>query len=484
MHLLFYLTWRLHNDPNPSECRSFLLECVSSLATTTTTPIPSDSSSSLGDVIIQVELSCIQPRGKWILSLCKHGLTLKQQQSQSASNKQESSFLSVPATALYQPSLLSSSRRIIIFPKPEQCKSPPKPYEEDEEDNYTKNSNKKIKKSSAELIRLVLIPLDPNTVVHNLTKPITQLCFPLPVGTTITNNKEPQESTTNSSLSEKQWIQQLCESFTIYNNNHKNTTTTTTNTKELISPPTIVDIPYPQIAVPSSTTNSTSAFFVSDGSKPILPSMPFVTCYSGVNSGWLFPLQEGLLFYKPPSFLPRELFHSIACGRGGGGNATRYVDLHLQFEQQQHKSKSKSNNMETVDFTNISREELVPLNQYIHHILTPAMEQDAKTNTTTNNDEDNNDTLLLNTTRAEEEDHDVHNTDTTKRRKAAIEAVQTTRQQIIAIGDTSRKNDTEFNEDDDDEDDEYSSASFEESGSNSSSGSDDTSSTNQTDSDS
>ena len=102
--------------------------------------------------------------------------------------------------------------------------------------------------------------------------------------------------------------------------------------------------------------------------------MPFVSCYLGVNDGVLYPLEEGLLFYKPPKFLPRSNLHSIACGRGGGGgdSSSRYVDMVVQC--------SKDNDTETVEFTNIQREENTVLNSYIHDVLVPAMTKDASGN--------------------------------------------------------------------------------------------------------
>jgi len=99
--------------------------------------------------------------------------------------------------------------------------------------------------------------------------------------------------------------------------------------------------------------------------------MPFVSCYLGVNDGVLYPLQEGLLFFKPTRFLPRSALHSIACGRGGG-DASRYVDMVVQCNSKD------SDQTETVEFTNIQREENSVLNSYIHDVLVPAMKKDAK----------------------------------------------------------------------------------------------------------
>ena len=105
--------------------------------------------------------------------------------------------------------------------------------------------------------------------------------------------------------------------------------------------------------------------------------MPYVSCYLGVNDGVLYPLEEGLLFYKPPRFLPRSNLHSIACGRGGGGggggdSSSRYVDMVIQCQ------KEGEDEIDAIEFTNIQREETSVLNSYIHDVLIPAMTRDAK----------------------------------------------------------------------------------------------------------
>jgi len=98
----------------------------------------------------------------------------------------------------------------------------------------------------------------------------------------------------------------------------------------------------------------------------------FVQCYNRVNEGFLFPMVEGLLFFKPPMYLPRSRLVSIACGRGGsGGQATQYVDAVVVVENEVGEGE------ETIEFTNIRRDELGNLNSYISDVLTPAMQKDA-----------------------------------------------------------------------------------------------------------
>lgn len=73
---------------------------------------------------------------------------------------------------------------------------------------------------------------------------------------------------------------------------------------------------------------------------------------------------------RPPRFIPRSLLHSIACGRGSSSaNSSRYVDMVLQL-----------NDESTVEFSNILREELAVLNDYIHNVLIPAMNDDVQRN--------------------------------------------------------------------------------------------------------
>jgi hypothetical protein len=129
-----------------------------------------------------------------------------------------------------------------------------------------------------------------------------------------------------------------------------------------------------RVANPAAPTSSSmSTFwryqFVShqeQGTSTTTAGMPFVKCYAGVNDGVLYPLQEGLLFFKPPRLVPRSNLQAISCGRGGAGNASRYVDMILTLSDDS-----------TTEFTNIHRSELPLLREYIHGVLIPAMQKDA-----------------------------------------------------------------------------------------------------------
>ena len=71
-------------------------------------------------------------------------------------------------------------------------------------------------------------------------------------------------------------------------------------------------------------------------------------------------------------FIPRSSLASISCGRGPGGS--RFVDMMVQLDDDEEEGGKKSNNLE---FTNINRDELSKLNEYIHGTLIPAMQADA-----------------------------------------------------------------------------------------------------------
>ena len=102
-------------------------------------------------------------------------------------------------------------------------------------------------------------------------------------------------------------------------------------------------------------------------------------------SSLFLPCSKSVLLSRPLKFLPRSSLHSIACGRGAGGqNSSRYVDMTLEMA-----------NQEQTEFTNIQREELGVLNEYIHTVLIPAMKNDVRGNKNnkdeTSNEEDTED---------------------------------------------------------------------------------------------
>jgi hypothetical protein len=89
----------------------------------------------------------------------------------------------------------------------------------------------------------------------------------------------------------------------------------------------------------------------------------YIRCYKGVQEGHLFPLEQGILFFKPSVFIPSDQVASIAAGRGGSA-LTRYIDLKVpstissvadcfHFSVQIDTEDDK-----VYEFSNIEREEL------------------------------------------------------------------------------------------------------------------------------
>mmetsp|Transcript_4625 Transcript_4625/g.5673 ORF Transcript_4625/g.5673 Transcript_4625/m.5673 type:complete len:350 (+) Transcript_4625:136-1185(+) len=294
---------------------------------------------------------------------------------------------------------------VIMFPKREDCLKAPK----------------KSKDSSTEVIipgSTILLVL--KEAVAFRKKELTQICFQLPQHNSdsvqISDNEELHDHNFVDSF-EAQWENLFQSSFDV---------------KDVI-----------RVYNPKIHKVINSYHFQSDqgdaNTSIMQGGMPYVKCYSGVNDGVLFPLEEGLLFFKPPKFIHRSNLHSISCGRGSGGS--RYVDLVATLD-----NKSNETN-DSIEFTNIDREELQCLNDYIHNVLVKAMAKDA-------NDEDGeiSDTAMMNG------DSDT-NTKSRKRksqRAASVDARKATKVQIRSTvsNDQSEDDDDDFIKDDSEGEDE------------------------------
>lgn len=130
---------------------------------------------------------------------------------------------------------------------------------------------------------------------------------------------------------------------------------------------------------------------------------------------------------------------SIACGRGTGASS-RYVDMHVTLDDET-----------ALEFTNISREELSVLNQYIHSVLIPAMQRDG------NDDEDNSNvaTNALTKTEGAHQNSDEESDDSVEvvkvkggrpKRAAACDAAQQTKQHYMANNDDEDDEDSDEDE--------------------------------------
>ena len=61
-------------------------------------------------------------------------------------------------------------------------------------------------------------------------------------------------------------------------------------------------------------------------------SLNYFAILAGVQEGTLYLLKEGVLFFKPPMFIPSDEVASIMAGRGGSAQ-TRYIDLNVSEVQ-------------------------------------------------------------------------------------------------------------------------------------------------------
>ncbi|KAG7348213.1 histone chaperone Rttp106-like protein [Nitzschia inconspicua] len=293
------------------------------------------SAAGLGDPLLSqpIELSFITPRlGKYLVQFHQCGLS------------------AVKTTDTKQQFILESSNisHVLVFPKPEDCKLMTQPHLSQEA---------KQKKLSG---NLVLLQLRKEMLIQS--KPVSQLCLALPY--------DKKTGPTGPNVALQQEHEEEEDPTTLWSNILKHSLVASDKTS------------FAQIQ-PGVGFKS----FQPDNTSTTSGGMPFVKCYMGVNDGVLYPLEEGLLFYKPPKFVPRSDLVSIACGRGGAGggmSSSRYVDMVVQL----HSTSSP------LEFSNIQREENGVLNHYIHKVLIPAMQSDADKSGGDDCDDNNTDEVI------------------------------------------------------------------------------------------
>jgi len=262
----------------------------------------------------------------------------------------------------------SRVNRLIFFPKPEDCRK------------------------TSDVRNMVLVVLKEE--VKFKAKPQLQLCFQLPSDICPAGN----------------WIEFLCNVLHL--------------DKESVD-----IVPHPKLPKIDSYKFTS---FAEPNSSTTTAAMPFVHCYHGVHDGVLYPLESGLLFFKPPKFLPRSTLHSISCGRGS--NNSKYVDLVCDLDGA------------SCEFTSISRDEVSVLNEYIHGTLIPAMKRDINgVVSTINVKEENNDDM--------KGDDDNGQVKRRSKRKGIQEARAAIKSQLFNLPDESDDDDDDEEEDNDDDDD-------------------------------
>ncbi|KAL3783600.1 hypothetical protein HJC23_002104 [Cyclotella cryptica] len=273
---------------------------------------------------LQIEVSCTTPRGKFLLQLHQNGIVLAN-----------------PKKAEEQITIASSQvENVIWFRKEEEYKKL----------KQRQSSGKVNSKSLMVPGHMILICLNPSEETDGVkvifrNKQMNQVCLQLPAYFIEGGSGEKEKEC----FTEKEWWDGLI--------------------KALCSDNVSMIRVLANMDKPSYTSHGDSFTFQSEGasgSSTTTEGMPYVGCYHGLNDGALYPLRDGLLFFKPPLFVHRSKLASISCGRGSG-SASRYVDMAVELDSG-----------DLIEFTNIYREELVVLNDYIHKVLIPAMQVDAE----------------------------------------------------------------------------------------------------------
>jgi hypothetical protein len=188
------------------------------------------------------EISLVTPRaGKFQLTVHQKGLV-------AVKSNNEAIQMVIPQGCV---------THILLFPKPEDFK-------------VTGNSNSKKPPTSD----LVLMRLEPPVIFQN--KPVSQICIQLPwektqgaLGPAVKDKDETTSTSEEDATND--WLQLL--------------------TKSLGSQAVVSRI------VRQKGGNSFSSFQL-PGTSTTTAGMPFVKCYHGVQDGVLFPLEQGLLFFK------------------------------------------------------------------------------------------------------------------------------------------------------------------------------------------
>ena len=293
-----------------------------------------------------VEVSCINPRGKFLLYLDGNACVLTNPKL-----PQEQIRFSA-----------ANVEHVVWFRKPED-------YKKLKQLNSGGGGNGKMSNTKDVPGHMVLICLGEGIMFRN--KALKQVCLQLPSYPHPSTTKDESTDVTGTDevnnkivRTEKYWW-----------NTFSNTLLVNSAKGGIIRVPASMD-------KPEFLSNKNNFVFCSEGESgrtTTTEAMPYVGCYQGFNDGALFPLREGLLFFKPPMFVPRSKLTSISCGRGSGGS--RFVDMVAQLDADpaldEEEGKKSTKQSDTLEFTNIHRDELNGLNDYIHRTLIPAMQLDA-----------------------------------------------------------------------------------------------------------
>ncbi|CAJ1951974.1 unnamed protein product [Cylindrotheca closterium] len=172
------------------------------------------------------------------------------------------------------------------------------------------------------------------------------------------------------------------------------------------------------------------------GTSTTTSGMPFVSCNRGVQDGVLYPLKQGLLFFKPPRFLPVEDMQRVMFGRGAsaGQSSSRYIDLAIMLrpreqaedengnEQNSNNKKATNSAMvpkgEIEEFSNIPCQEEKALDDYKKEYIVPYLQKSTSGTAENNGDVEDDDEIEVQAEAVDTDDdtdqgdEDFHENDT------------------------------------------------------------------------
>ncbi len=203
---------------------------------------------------MEIEVSCISPRGKLLITVYKDGVIL--------TNPKKREEEQIPLSP-------KNVDKMIFFRKPE---------------DYTKADQLKSRGKSLPG-HMVLICLSSNEKTDNSpngvggitfrNKRLNQICFQLPPYSSTS-------STDSRQFTEEDWWNAL------------NVSIVKGRKIDVIRVLSKIDAPN----YSTSSTRNYAFKSAEGGEKTTTEGMPFVGCYNNLNDGALFPLPEGLLFFK------------------------------------------------------------------------------------------------------------------------------------------------------------------------------------------
>lgn len=201
-----------------------------------------------------IEVSVVAPRSKYNLHIQERGLMFKHP-------KKDSENFVVSSEGVVD--------KIVIFPKPESCRR-------------TTSSSKNTPAGD-----MVLMSFHNDILIGKKKYP--QVCFQLPTSFTVQRDDNVVHGDEQPLQGTDLWVELLCESLRIDRVAHPEKVIRVRNPTEGRTKISSGDHDKDRFAFSSAQEAGTST---------TTGGMPFVKCYHGIQDGVLYPLKEGLLFFK------------------------------------------------------------------------------------------------------------------------------------------------------------------------------------------